>query len=228
MMKHSFFSVIFLSFAFTFVLLVDLFSLEEKRLPNDLRWVRQSIEYKSLCEQIYRQASKKISLFNEISGEHLAVVVDLDETVLDNSDYQVERLKLGLNFSQDSWSNWVNRKGSTLVPGAKKFLKRIRELGIKVIFLSNRMHANLKPTKENLRSLGVLSEKDLFLLRRDNSDTKEIRRAEILSGTGRISEIGPMKVVAYLGDQMGDFPAHHPKDLGTSVFIFPNPMYGKW
>ena len=227
-MKHSFFSVIFLSFGFTYVLLVDLFSLEEKRLPNDLRWVRQSIEYKSLCEQIYRQASKKISLINEISKEHLAVVVDLDETVLDNSEYQVERLKLGLNFSQDSWSNWVNRKGSTLVPGAKKFLKRVRELGIKVVFLSNRMHANLKPTKENLRSLGVLSEKDLFLLRRDNSDTKEIRRAEILSGTGRIREIGPMKVVAYLGDQMGDFPDHPPKDLGTSVFIFPNPMYGKW
>ena len=227
-MKYTFFRIIFLSFTFTFFLLVDLFSLEEKKLPNDLRWVRQSIEYKSLCEQIYRQASKKISLINEISKEHLAVVVDLDETVLDNSEYQVERLKLGLNFSQDSWSNWVNRKGSTLVPGAKKFLKRVRELGIKVVFLSNRMHANLKPTKENLRSLGVLSEKDLFLLRRDNSDTKEIRRAEILSGTGRISEIGPMKVVAYLGDQMGDFPAHHPKDLGTSVFIFPNPMYGKW
>ena len=227
-MKHSFFSVIFLYFAFTYVLLVDLFSLEEKRLPNDLRWVRQSLEYKSLCEQIYRQASKKISLINEISKEHLAVVVDLDETVLDNSEYQVERLKLGLNFSQDSWSNWVNRKSSTLVPGAKKFLNRVRELGIKVVFLSNRMHANLKPTKENLRSLGVFSENDLFLLRRNNSDTKKIRRAEILSGTGRISEIGPMKVVAYLGDQMGDFPAHYPKDLGTSVFIFPNPMYGKW
>ena len=221
MMKQSFFSVIFLSFAFTYVLLVDLFSLEEKKLPNDLRWVRQSMEYKSLCEQIYCQASKKISLFNEISGEHLAVVVDLDETVLDNSDYQVERLKLGLNFSQDSWSNWVNRKSSTLVPGAKKFLKRVRELGIKVVFLSNRMHANLKPTKENLRTLGVLSEKDLFLLRRDNSDTKEIRRAEILSGTGRISEIGPMKVVAYLGDQMGDFPDHHPKDC--LLYTSPSP-----
>ena len=156
------------------------------------------------------------------------MVIDLDETVLDNSQYQVERLKLGLGFTQESWSEWVNREEAGLLPGAKAFLKRARKLGLQVVYLSNRMHANVRSTKENLRALGVLDPEDLFLLRRNKQDTKEIRRTEVVSGKGRMKEIGSLKVVAYLGDQMGDFPAEVEEALATSVFVFPNPMYGKW
>ena len=201
---------------------------EDKKLPNEVRWMRESKEYENLCRQIYRQAEEKIiQQANQEKGK-LAVVIDLDETVLDNSQYQVERLKLGLGFTQESWSEWVNREKAGLVPGAKAFLKRARKLGLRVVYLSNRMHANLKPTKENLRALGVLDPEDMFLLRRNKEDTKEIRRAEVVSGKGRMKETGSLKVVAYLGDQMGDFPAEVEEALGTSVFVFPNPMYGKW
>ena len=101
-------------------------------------------------------------------------------------------------------------------------------MDLRVVFLSNRMHSNLKPTKENLRALGVLEAGDLFLLRLNKEDTKEIRRSEVVSGTGRMKDVGPLKVVAYLGDQMGDFPTASDEALGSSVFVFPNPMYGKW
>jgi 5'-nucleotidase (lipoprotein e(P4) family) len=201
---------------------------EDKKLPNDVRWMRESQEYQNLCRQIYRQAEEKISQQAKQERGNLAVVIDLDETVLDNSQYQVERLKLGLGFTQESWSEWVNREEAGLVPGAKAFLKRARKLGLQVVYLSNRMHANVRPTKENLRALGVLDPEDLFLLRRNKQDTKEIRRAEVVSGKGRMKETGPLKVVAYLGDQMGDFPAEVEEALGTSIFVFPNPMYGKW
>lgn len=201
---------------------------EDQKLPNEVRWMRESKEYQNLCRQIYHQAEEKISQQAKQEQGNLAVVIDLDETVLDNSQYQVERLKLGLGFTQESWSAWVNREEAGLVPGAKAFLQRARKLGLQVVYLSNRMHANVKPTRQNLRALGVLDPEDLFLLRRNKEDTKETRRAEVVSGKGRMKETGPLKVVAYLGDQMGDFPAVVEEALGTSIFVFPNPMYGKW
>ena len=202
----------------------------EGKLPNDVRWVRQSTEHKTLCEQLFRQATVAIlrTVKTEKSTGNLAVVVDLDETVLDNSLYQVERWKAGLSFTQDSWSDWVNRKEAGLIPGAKEFLSAVRKKGVRVVFLSNRMNDNLEPTRENLRLLGVLDSKDLFLLRLDKDDLKEVRRKEVTDGTGRMKKVGPLKVLGYVGDQMGDFPHVRTKEFGKTNFLLPNPMYGKW
>ncbi|MFL2929141.1 MAG: HAD family acid phosphatase [Opitutales bacterium] len=103
----------------------------EGKLPNDVRWVRQSTEHKTLCEQLFRQATVTIlrTVKTEKSTGNLAVVVDLDETVLDNSLYQVERWKAGLSFTQDSWSDWVNRKEAGLIPGAEGVFERGQEEG---------------------------------------------------------------------------------------------------
>ena len=212
----------------SWVLSVSLCSGDEKLLPNEIRWIRESKEYESLCRQIYTHAKEKIDGIAKDSDSNLAVVIDLDETVLDNSQYQVERSRSGLRFTQESWSKWVQRREAGLVPGAKDFLKRARELGLKIVFLSNRMHSNLNPTKENLKALGVLDPSDIFLLRRNKADTKEIRRNEVLQGKGRLKGLGSLKVVAYLGDQMGDFPSGKNMEIGTNIFVFPNPMYGKW
>ncbi len=202
----------------------------EEKLPNDVRWVRQSTEHKTLCEQLFRQATVTIlrTVKTEKSTGNLAVVVDLDETVLDNSLYQVERWKAGLSFTQDSWSDWVNRKEAGLIPGAKEFLSAVRKKGVRVVFLSNRMNDNLEPTRGNLRLLGVLDSKDLFLLRLDKDDLKEVRRKEVTDGTGRMKKVGPLQVVGYVGDQMGDFPRVRTKEFGKTNFLLPNPMYGKW
>ena len=107
---------------------------------------------------VFRKATESVQLqigFLKVSEEKpkrypYAVVVDLDETVLDNSQYQVERWRDKLEFTQESWSKWVRRKEAKLVPGAGGFLTAVRENGVRVIFLSNRMHENLKPTQENL------------------------------------------------------------------------------
>lgn len=202
----------------------------EEKLPNDIRWIRQSTEHRTLCEQLFRQATVAIlrKVKTEKNSDNLAVVVDLDETVLDNSLYQVERWKAGLSFTQDSWSEWVNREETGLVPGAKEFLKALRKKGVRVVFLSNRMNHNLEPTRENLRLLGVLDPNDLFLLRLDKNDLKEVRRKEVTDGTGRMKKIGPLNVIGYVGDQMGDFPSGQKKEFGKTNFLLPNPMYGKW
>ena len=204
--------------------------LGEKKLPNDVRWVRQSAEYRILCEQLFHQAT--VAILRRVKAEknsgNLAVVVDLDETVLDNSHYQVERWKAGLSFTQDSWSDWVNRKEAGLIPGAKAFLSTVRKKGVRVVFLSNRMNDNLNPTRENLQALKVLDPRDLFLLRLDKDDLKEVRRKEVTDGTGRMKKVGPLKVIGYVGDQMGDFPSDRKQEFGKTNFLLPNPMYGKW
>ena len=64
-----------------------------QELPNDVRWVRDSSEYKMLCNQIYRNAQEKLEeylLLDKNVDNNFAVIMDLDETVLDNSQYQVE------------------------------------------------------------------------------------------------------------------------------------------
>jgi len=202
----------------------------EEKLPNDIRWIRQSIEYRTLCEQLFRQATVVIlrKVKTEKNSDNLAVVVDLDETVLDNSLYQVERWKAGLSFTQDSWSEWVNREEAGLVPGAMEFLKAVRKKGVRVVFVSNRMNKNLEPTRRNLLALEVLAPNDLFLLRLDKDDVKEVRRREVNEGKARMKKVGPLKVVGYVGDQMGDFPSGQAKEFGKTSFLLPNPMYGKW
>ena len=202
----------------------------EEKLPNDIRWIRQSIEYRTLCEQLFRQATVAIlrKVKTEKNSDNLAVVVDLDETVLDNSLYQVERWKAGLSFTQDSWSEWVNREEAGLVPGAMEFLKAVRKKGVRVVFVSNRMNKNLEPTRRNLLALEVLAPNDLFLLRLDKDDVKEVRRREVKEGKARMKKVGPLKVVGYVGDQMGDFPSGQAKEFGKTSFLLPNPMYGKW
>ena len=218
--------------AFWMIFLGSAFQLygDKEKVPNNIRWIRQSLEYERLCEQVYQRSTVQILkvLRKESKKQNLAVVVDLDETVLNNSLYQVERWQAGLSFTQDSWSEWVNRKEAGLVPGVKEFLSAVRKKGVRVVFLSNRMNHNLEPTRENLRLLGVLDPDDLFLLRLDKNDLKEVRRKEVTDGTGRMKKIGPLNVIGYVGDQMGDFPSGQKKEFGKTNFLLPNPMYGKW
>ena len=107
----------------------SLFSEEIRKLPNDIRWVGHSLEYENLCRQIYQQAWQEIKKQSSKAKGKLAIVVDLDETVLNNNSYQVDRWKKGLGFTQESWSEWVNQKRAVLIPGAKTFLDRTRTLG---------------------------------------------------------------------------------------------------
>ena len=206
----------------------SLFSEEIRKLPNDIRWVGHSLEYENLCRQIYQQAWQEIKKQSSKAKGKLAIVVDLDETVLNNNSYQVDRWKKGLGFTQESWSEWVNQKRAVLIPGAKTFLDRTRTLGVTIIFLSNRMQYNLRPTIENMKSLKVWNEDDLFLLRENKLDNKKKRRAEVRNGMARMEQHGPFHVLAYLGDQIGDFPTDEKGAFGVTQFLFPNPTYGKW
>ena len=285
---------------------IVLFSCLFAKLPNDVRWVRNSMEYKEICKETFNSAYNKISKIigekkyeilnfssvrtsiennnsmnissiscskKECIGDYLdkegsfkiklkslsnsfiqsikranidykytnnlgryisknsnyAIIVDLDETILDNSDYQVMLNDRGETFNQKSWSEWVNKEDAALVPGAKKFIKRMRNLGIQIIFISNRMDANLSPTINNLKNLNIYSDNDIYLLRIDKADKKTVRRAEVFNQSGRMQDYPKFNVIAFLGDAYGDFPKNSKRySWDTHYHIFPNPMYGKW
>lgn len=199
------------------------------KLPNDIRWVRESGEYQALCEQVYNIALLQVKALARQMPQEWAVVMDLDETVLDNSQYQVELTESGSKFSQDSWSEFVNREISKLVPGAKMFLDSLHTLpNIRLVYISNRMSVNTPATRANLEKLGVWQDGDILLLRADKEDRKPIRRQEVFSGTGRMTDVGPLPVLAYFGDALGDFPDDDSTPWGFQKFVLPNPMYGKW
>lgn len=201
---------------------------EGVKLPNEVRWVIQSIEYSSVCEQIYNSASSVLQ--NQFEGlDRPIIVMDLDETVLNNVQYQVELFEKSETYNPTSWNAWVNKELATAVPGAKSFILNFKEkYEGRIVFISNRDASTIKATRNNLDNLGLLFEDDVFLLRKDKRDTKIVRRNEVLEGIGRMQSYGPNSVIAYFGDQIGDFPNDTTFVFSLNKFMFPNPMYGKW
>jgi len=210
-------------------LLLLSFLLGENKLPNDVRWVVNSSEYESLCYQTYSYATQQLDKYKDKeNNKSLAIIMDLDETVLDNSQYQVELYEKNESYNPDSWAVWVLKEEAKLVPGAKEFIDIVRKKNIQLIFISNRMDARLEATINNMKKCKVSSDSDIYLLRLDKADKKTVRRNEVYTATGRMSKHNKFEVVLYLGDAMGDFPINDVNEFGKKQFIFPNPMYGKW
>ena len=97
---------------------------EKVKLPNDIRWVVKSNEYEMLCKKIYNEAAMQTKKI--YSNRNQAIIMDLDETVLDNSVYQVENFNKGESFNMSSWASWVNREEAGLVPGVKEYINLVR------------------------------------------------------------------------------------------------------
>lgn len=218
----------FFKIIFTILLFSACQNIEDAKLPNEVRWVSQSFEYTSLCEQIYSSAASIMQ--NQFEGvDRPLIVMDLDETVLNNAQYQVELFEKSETYNPTSWNAWVYKELATAVPGAKPFILEFKQkYEGRIVFISNRDDSTIKSTQNNLDSLGLLFEEDIFLLRKDKNDTKIVRMNEVLKGIGRMESYGPNKVLSYFGDQIGDFPTDTNFIFSYNKFMLPNPMYGKW
>jgi 5'-nucleotidase (lipoprotein e(P4) family) len=215
----------------------------ETSIPNDIKWIRLSIEYQAICIQIYRCAWEAVKIANSQLNENWAVILDIDETVLDNSPYEEMLIEKGLKYPVQ-WDEWVNSANAEPIPGVKAFLDSTRSLGkfAHVVFITNRNAAFEKVTVENLKFRDLWSDNDLILCRQDKGDTKEVRRNEVITGTGRCSGMGGWKIIVLIGDQLPDVANYSsglsPEELsntfkdspiwGSQSFVLPNPMYGSW
>ncbi len=208
---------------------------------KQIKYVRDAEEYAVLTRQVYRQALTAVTAAvrerSVRTGGPWGVVLDIDETVLDNSTYELERSAYGLPFDNQSWNAWVTRGEAGVVPGVVDFIYGIRRLGGRVAYISNRDEAVRSATVANLQHYSLWNDIDRLCLATDSTYPKSARRAEMVEGRGNCSWNGtPVPVLAFIGDQMGDFPATVESDqdagkdeaFGRRYFILPDPLYGAW
>jgi 5'-nucleotidase (lipoprotein e(P4) family) len=211
----------------------------------EVKYVRDSAEYATLCRQVYRAATTAVTARHGAGA--WGVILDVDETTLDNSVFQLDRVTYGLTYDDASWAAWVQRAEAGSVPGVKDFLDAVRAAGGKVVFITDRFTEYVSPdgkkidmlaaTRENLVHNELMKASDLLCLKTAPTDTKANRRAAVAGGSGACSWSGTkVDVVAFIGDQLGDFPqsgeafpgSGMDAEFGHSFFLLPDPMYGKW
>jgi 5'-nucleotidase (lipoprotein e(P4) family) len=204
-------------------------------LARDIHWVRDSAEYRAAVTQTYRFAAQQVERSAEGKpARGWAVILDADETVLDNSQYQKELG--GQPYSSATWAQWVRRRAAGTVPGVPAFLAHVRRLGGRVVIVTNRTESLCEDTRENLRALSLTV--DLVLCRPDAGSSDKNARFEAVARGTASAELPPLEVLAFVGDNIQDFPGLRQDlrkapeealaDFGRRYFVLPNPMYGSW
>lgn len=210
-------------------------------------WMQTAAEFRVLAETTYRAAGESISAAladptwtaateqtSDPSALPPAVILDLDETVLDNSHFQGEQVFRRVAYSPSLWTDWVTLKGAKSIPGAKEFLKTIRDKDIAVFFVTNRELGEEAATLENLAALDIQATAEEILANKENGWTSDkTARRKFVAQKHRI--------LLLIGDDLGDFipakltpeervtaAAKHSDWWGRRWFLLPNPMYGSW
>ena len=238
-------------------------SAEPVPLSSAVRWQTTSKEYQALTESVYQQATEAIlQLTSADRGtnrvNNWVVVMDVDETILDNSTYQIEAEQSGHSYTPQSWAAWVGREEAGLVPGAKTFMQQVYAAGGKIALITNRNRAQDVHTWRNLIALGVpVTAANTCLTGRTEEDKqavngmefindKDWRREQIRKGTATCytphgssadNWTKPHYILMQVGDNIEDFAGVTQEeaninqllpDLGKQLFLLPNPMYGSW
>lgn len=204
-------------------------------VPGAVHWFRTAAERRVIFEQVYGWAGERVAAAAEDVMEPWAVILDADETVLDNSLYQLRRARLGLAFTNESWNEWVREEAAPPLPGAVAFIRGVKALGGRVAIVTNRDEEVCDATRRNLRAVGVQA--DVVLCRQPGPSEKETRFRAVQEGTTPAG-LSPLRVLAWVGDNIQDFPGGSQvwadrdpaelADFGVRYFLLPNPMYGSW
>lgn len=222
-------------------------------------WLQHAEEYRIATESVFRLATERLPAFVSEPGSaaleqvgdpkawsklNTAIIVDLDETILDNSYYNARQIRAGAEYDEASWQAWMQEAAATAVPGAVEFLQKASRAGHRIFYITNRGCAPLPSiddpcpaktaTRKNLQRLGLpdADYPDALMLRGSHpewrSSDKTSRRAWVASR---------YRVVALFGDDLNDFVprADYAKRrdeladfFGRRWFLLPNPIYGSW
>jgi 5'-nucleotidase (lipoprotein e(P4) family) len=219
---------------------------------NAVIWMQSALEFEASALQAYRLAQQQLdaalkdpawTAAIEQSGDpgrlKPAVILDIDETVLDNSYYQARLVRDGTAFSDETWERWCEEARATAIPGAREFTRYAADRGVTVFYVSNRTSKTDGATRANLEALGfpLAAGMDTILLRGDRPDwsasAKGPRRAYIAR---------EFRVLLLIGDDLGDFVTDasgtpearrtrtEPRAdwWGVRWIMLPNPSYGSW
>lgn len=217
-------------------------------LLNSVLWVQHAAEYKALTSQAYNVA--KLSLDAALQDKNwtaaseqtkdyqnlpAAVILDVDETVLDNSPYETHLIQTGTAYNRESWNAWCAEKRAKAIPGAVDFCNYAIEKGVKVFYVTNRRDTLLDVTRANLEAAGFPLDKNIkTVLTRSTTSDKNERRTAIAES---------FRILLLIGDNGGDFfsgfthgkqayrdsiATVYESNWGTKWIVLPNPMYGDW
>jgi acid phosphatase len=227
---------------------------------NSTAWVQTSEEYRALSLSAYRTARQKLdqalankswtAMPQQVPGSQEeaailaalppAVILDLDETVLDTRPYQAWLVRRDERYSSSSWNLWVSEAAAEAVPGALQFVNYAMDRGVKVFYVSNRdyrgqldadrdglmesdeQNAVLKDfTISNLLRLGFLpqpgvSSEDSVLLQGEPTGNGPVRTGwELSDKTARRSYLAAdYRILLLIGDSLVDFIGYSTADPG--------------
>ena len=203
-------------------------------------WQQSSGERRALSYQAFTLAHTMLDRdlrMNRSLRKPRAVIVDLDETILDNSRAEGWLLQNRVNYNQKNWTEWINRVEATAVPGSVEFLRYAASRGVRVFYITNRNDIQKAATAANLKKLGFPSVNDQTLLVQTDpkNSSKEPRRQEVGA---------KYRVVLLMGDDLNDFAKVFEdsktvesraaaadrlrNEFGQRFIVLPNPMYGNW
>ncbi len=224
--------------------------------PHDLLlanlWTQRSVEFKGNALTVFALARLRLdqALADktwtaapvEQKGDFAklppAVVLDIDETALDNSLYQVWTMKAGTSFSLPTWNEFCNAKVSRAIPGAAEFTKYAESKGVKVFYISNRAAEVEQATRENMEKFGFAmgGNVDTFLMQGEKPEWGSKK------GTRRAAIVQDYRILLEFGDNFGDFDDRYSSSeadrlkffeennerWGREWLVIANPTYGSF
>lgn len=223
---------------------------------NAVAWAQTAVEHDLLYLQTYRDAQAqllaaladphwdalaKADRVVPADGLKPAVVLDIDETVLDNSPYQARLVRGGGEFNEADWADWCKEARARALPGVVAFTRFAASHGVAVFYLSNRAKDLDQPTLANLRAAGLpVAGPQSFLGL--GTFVEGCEQAGSEKGCRRQLVGRHHRVLMEFGDQLGDFLDVLPNTpagrralvepyrdwIGRRWFVLPNPTYGSW
>jgi acid phosphatase len=221
-------------------------------LLNAVLWMQRSVEYKANATGAFALARLRLDQAladkdwtaapAEQTGAYQAlppaVVLDIDETLLDNSAYQAWLLAANQTFDPKTWTKFVSAEISTAIPGALEFTQYADAKGVKVFYVSNRTAEEEEPTRRTMARLGfpMGGNVDTFLMARERPDWSSAK------GTRRAFVAKDYRVLLNVGDNFGDFVdayrgseaerlkvyEGHRARWGREWIMIANPSYGSF
>jgi 5'-nucleotidase (lipoprotein e(P4) family) len=205
-----------------------------KTLP--VLWQQTSAEYRALCYQAFNLATLLLNEIpeKELKQGHLAIITDIDETILDNSPREAQLILDHQVHTTANWKEWTKLHRAIGIPGAVEFLNAAHAKGITVFYISNRDTSEVESTLENLKFLKMPDADTSHLLVLLNTSSKEPRRLKVIQ---------KFNVVMLLGDNLNDFSTVFEKksimdrmnetiklrdEWGKKFIVLPNCTYGDW
>jgi 5'-nucleotidase (lipoprotein e(P4) family) len=196
---------------------------------------QKAAEYQALCYQAYNVAKLRLDAALQTSGNKpLAVVTDIDETMLDNSPYAVHQALRGKDYDAATWYEWTAKGTAEPLCGANTFFNYAASKGVVVFYITNRDEKERTGTLANLRKYNFPYADNEHLILKQAQSSKESRRQTVAD---------KYDIVLLLGDNLADFSTLWDKkatdersrnvelnkeEFGKKYIVLPNANYGGW